>query len=526
MDLFSLAFVIFLFVSLLVFFIVGAINRKLKKRLMPQWTVLLVASVVFYALANVISLAYIVLSSLIAWLIGYLVQHKMFHPESQLTSGGQSERVEVLSPVYLEDHEKRKRYENALTAIAIVVNVGVLAVLKYFNFLVLNFNGLFKTSFPLYDFLIPIGLSFYTFTLIGYSVDTNKRTVKAEVNFLKFFLFVSYFPKVMQGPISSYDRLREDGLFDEHGFSEISFRPAFLRLAVGVLKKIAIANVIGTLVDLIYAHYGELNGAILFLGTILYSIQLYCDFSGFMDIVIGVSGLFGIRLEENFNMPYLSASTREFWRRWHITLGAWLRKYIYIPLGGNRVKTWRWMLNILAVWLVTGIWHGANWTFVLWGLYYFLIMVISKLLAPVRDKAKKLLKLEGHKTVLRILGIALTFTIVNFGWILFRSPSIADAGLYFAGLFKYAPVTFDVFAAVPYHYAYFIAAALSMIALIVGKTLYLHGDKIRTRLKRLSVLNNVAAYVAICFCVSFSIYMIIYSGSLGGSESTFIYFNF
>lgn len=527
MDLFSVSFVLFLGITLVIFFLCGLLNQKAHRPILPQWIVLLVASLVFYGFVNVMSLVYIVLSSLLTWFIGYLVQNKLFRPEREYLEGGGSEIVQILDPVYLPDHAERRRYENFLTALSIIANVAVLVVLKYYGFLIVNLNGLFHSDLPLYDFLIPLGLSFYTFTLIGYAVDVNRRQVVAEPHFFRFLLFVSYFPKVMQGPISSYDRLAKDGLFMEHRFNDVSFRPAFLRLAIGLLKKVAIADVIGLFVDLIYLHYLELNGAVLFLGTLLYAIQLYCDFSGFMDIVIGLSGLFGIPLEENFRTPYLSSSIREFWKRWHITLGEWLKKYLYIPLGGNRVPLWRWMLNILIVWFVSGLWHGANWTFIVWGLYYGLLLILSRLLRPLRSKAAHAIGLDRVPLLSRILSICWTFLLVDLGWVFFRAPSIAVAGGYLLGLFRYPKVTFDLIKAFPLSFGYLFVAGFLLLLLVLSRIIISKRDWIRERFHYPTLLKRFTHYTVICLAVSFSLYMIFCFNSISsGNDSSFIYFDF
>lgn len=386
MNFLSLKFFIFVLITFILFYVVRLIKIK-GKQIIPQWAILFVASLVFYGFTNVIYLIYILGSAAVTYVTSILVQYKFcdFLCASNIINSAIS-----VDPRSVKSHDDRRFYENLITFIAIAINVGVLIVLKYYNFFAETVNGVFSTNFTIYNFIIPLGISFYTFSLISYSVDCCQRKTKVELNPFKFILFVSYFPKVLQGPISSYDQLKQDGLFSGCSFKDNNYLKPIFRICIGIIKKVFIADIIGLYVNGIFANVGTTSSLLLILGSLLYTIQLYCDFSGFMDMALGISGLFGIKLEENFNTPYLSSSVSEFWRRWHITLGAWLRKYIYIPLGGNRVNKFRYIINIFIVWLVSGLWHGANWTFIIWGLFHGLCVTIEGLL----QKYKKSQKLE------------------------------------------------------------------------------------------------------------------------------------
>ncbi len=427
-DLFSLNFLILLATTFTLFYVVRGLNKLAKKVIIPQWSVLLVASLAFYGLSNWVYLVYLGASSLVSYLAALLTQHRLFQKESF----SQGEVVEYdLHPTFIESHTERRFYENFVTGVAVLVNVAALAILKYYNFFAGSVNSLFHLSLTTYNFIIPLGISFYTFSLIAYNVDCCKRDTIAEKNLLKFLLFVSYFPKILQGPISSYDTLKQDGLFGEHGFTETEYLKPLFRISIGLIKKIAIANVLNLYVNASYANLENQFGGSLLLTSLLYTIQLYCDFSGFADITIGISGLFGIRLEENFDTPYLSSSIQDFWRRWHITLGTWLKKYIYIPLGGNRVPIWRWVINTLIVWLVSGLWHGANWTFIVWGLYHGVLLVLCGLPRVIKKAGggdpfwKKnpnqyfgFFRLSVHSCLLILAG---------FYSVLTRSPKLRDS---------------------------------------------------------------------------------------------------
>ncbi len=515
MDLFSLEFIIFVASCFILYYLVFLINKAFKKRIIPQWTVLLAGSLFFYGFTNWIFLAYLGGSTLLSYLFAILCQYRFRKRDNESR--------------YVDSHAKRKKYENLLCALAIIINVGVLAALKYFNFFVDSINSLFHLSLNTYRFIVPLGISFYTFSLIAYNVDCCKRVTKAEINPAKFLLFVSYFPKVLQGPISSYDKLKEDGLFNQHNFVNNDYLKALFRISIGLVKKLVIANVVGLYVNKAYANLQTMFGFNLILISIFYAIQLYCDFSGFMDISIGVSNLFGIKLEENFDVPYISSSIQEFWRRWHITLGNWLKKYIYIPLGGNRVPIWRWIINTLIVWLVSGIWHGANWTFVVWGLFHGVLLVINGL--PKQMQKTKGISKEKKKPnlVLKALFVAITFILVDIGWIFFRADNIKDAARFGYHMIKvwhtsaYSP--FLDASLVNYNWL-LIVSSLILVVLIAFKVFSTYKTKIIDKIKYPACINYLGKYVFTIVFFSLAIFMLFYTKSINGGGSSFIYFDF
>lgn len=493
MSVFSLEFILFLSIAFVVYYLASLVNKLSKKTIIPQWIILLIASLVFYGLNNWLYPAFLGGSAVISYIAAMLCGEK-------------------------------KMMGKVATIVAIVINVGALATLKYCNFFIDSANSLFHAGWLTQNFIIPLGISFYTFSLISYNVDSYKNNGPLEKNPFKFLLFVSYFPKLLQGPISSYNKLKEDGLFENHSFIDNDYLNSFFRIAVGLIKKIAIANVIGLFVDTVYSNLGDVYGLHLFITMIFYAIQLYCDFSGFMDICIGVSGLFGIKLEENFKAPYLSTSIKEFWRRWHITLGAWLKKYIYIPLGGNRVCIFRWILNILIVWLVSGIWHGANWTFVVWGLYHGVLLVIGGLIAKANKKEK-----QEHNKVITCLKVCLTFLLVCLGWILFRANSIQEAAKYVWHMIKFWQGSgFNVFTDASLESARpFLFIAFALIAvLIIVYVITLKKDVISAKIKKYELVSFIARFVFVAACISFAIFAFLYLKNIGGGESSFIYFDF
>lgn len=512
MDLFSLEFIILLLGTFIVYYLLFVLNKAFKRVVVPQWPILLIASLIFYGFTNWIYLAFLGTSFLISYIFGLITQYRLFPNKN-------------FHPEVVESHLDRRAYENIMTTISIVLNVGILATLKYFNFFSTSIASIFHFSPFTINFIIPLGISFYTFSLIAYNVDCNKRTTKAELNPFKFLLFVSYFPKVLQGPISSYDKLKEDGLFNEHRFSDIDYLKCFFRISVGLVKKIVIANVIGLYVDAVYTNLTDSYGLTLLLTSVLYAIQLYCDFSGFMDITIGVSGLFGIKLEENFNIPYISSSIQEFWRRWHITLGNWLKKYIYIPLGGNRVPLWRWILNVLTVWLISGIWHGANWTFVIWGLFHGVLLILTGLPRFLKkDKDDK--KPNRIITILKIIG---TFLLVDIGWILFRSDSLPQAFTFVSNMVQVlVPNKYNVFVDTSLSSVnWLFIVSIAMVIILIGIRLLIHYQEvILSKFKKPNIAKYIPMFLVTVVFVSFAIFVFFYTKSIGGNASSFIYFDF
>lgn len=525
MDFFSLEFIIFLFSTFVLFYLSNLINRLTKKTIINQWLILLVASLIFYGFTNYVYLIYLAISFSVSYSAGLLCQYKLF---KNVTTPDSVESTYELNPYYIDSSRDRRKYEVFVTTIAILINVGILVVLKYFNFFCETINSLFNFGLTTYNFIIPLGISFYTFSLIAYNVDCYKRETKAEKNPLKFLLYVSYFPKILQGPISSFQKLKDDGLFNEHRFSEINYLKYFFRISIGLIKKIAIANVLNLYVNASYSNLNSSFGCSLILTSILYSTQLYCDFSGFADITIGVSGLFGIKMEENFDIPYISSSIQEFWRRWHITLGAWLKKYIYIPLGGNRVPIWKWAINILIVWFVSGIWHGANWTFIVWGLLHGLLLVLTGIPKQLK-KEKNVVQSTKKAGLLRVLSVTGTFAFVNLTWIFFRSQTIKESGQFILHLVQiWKTGQYSVFNdqnLVKTNFLLIIASIL-VIILILIKVISCRTPAFLARLSEKKYTKYIVTFATTVLFISIATFVHLYLTSIGGGESAFIYFDF
>lgn len=298
-----------------------------------------------------------------------------------------------------------------------------LLVFKYYNFLNdslsagLTAIGL-KFAMPGLNWAVPVGISFFTFQAVGYMLDVYHGRVKAEQNLLDYVLFVSFFPQVTSGPISTAEDLMPQ-IRATHTFDYEQGKLGLKQLLWGMLIKVVIADRLGLFVDTVYANYIYYSGATCFVASVFYTLQIYCDFAGYSLMAIGIARTLGFNLIDNFRRPYLAVSITDFWKRWHISLTRWLTRQVYIPLGGSRCSKIRTYWNILVTFLVSGIWHGANWTFIFWGVMHGAFQIIEKALGWQ--------KYDGKNWAVRIVRIAVTFLLVSFAWVFFRMPNIGDA---------------------------------------------------------------------------------------------------
>lgn len=307
----------------------------------------------------------------------------------------------------------------------------ILAVFKYYGFFARNFQLLFSkvgiaADFPVLDVILPVGISFYTFQAAGYIIDVYRGTVEPERSFLHYALFISFFPQLVAGPIERSKNLLGQ-LHEEHHYDEERVIRGLLLMGWGFFKKMVIADRAAILVTAVYDHYMDYTGMQIAIATMVFAVQIYCDFSGYSDIAIGAAQVMGFRLMENFHAPYFAKSVSEFWRRWHISLSTWFRDYVYIPLGGNRKGKWRKYLNLMVTFCVSGLWHGASWNFVVWGGLNGIYQVIGGLTEKFRDKAKKLLHVNTQCFSYRLFQGILTFGLVDFAWLFFRASGCQAA---------------------------------------------------------------------------------------------------
>lgn len=313
--------------------------------------------------------------------------------------------------------------------VALLLNFGLLFLFKYFNLFAGAADrlfGLLGLSGPglRLDLALPAGISFFTFQSAGYVMDVYRGKVPPERNLLRYALFVAFFPQLLAGPIGRADRLLPQ-LSRERRFSDENLKAGCLRILWGSVKKLMIADHLAVVANTAYADVAAHNGGQLLFAALCYSFQIYCDFSAYSDIAIGSARLFGVELTENFRLPYAARSIKEFWQRWHISLSTWFRDYLYFPLGGSRVSKARHCLNLLIVFLVSGLWHGSAWTFVIWGLVHGLLQVAGVCLKPLRERLYRLVPRENP--VLRFLSWLCVFGLVTAAWVFFRADSLTDA---------------------------------------------------------------------------------------------------
>lgn len=307
-----------------------------------------------------------------------------------------------------------KYKDKSILILTLFIHIILLVIFKYTDFFISNINNIFNTNFKLLNIALPIGISFYTFQIISYVIDVYRGKVKVQKSFLKLATYVSLFPQLIAGPIVRYEIIEDE--LDNRTHSFENFALGTRRFIIGLAKKVLIANMLGELCtkfDLI----NERSIVFYWLFAISYMLQIYFDFSAYSDMAIGLGKIFGFNFLENFNYPYISKSITEFWRRWHISLGSWFRDYVYIPLGGNRVSKIKFLRNILIVWLLTGIWHGASWNFIIWGLLFGILLIIEKLwLNKILDKLPNIIKRIYVLFIVMISFIIFNANTINTAW--------------------------------------------------------------------------------------------------------------
>ena len=381
---------------LLFFPLVTAVYFFLPHR--ARWVWLLAASYYFYMCWNVKYALLIALSTLITYASGLLI------------------------------HWRRKRL---WVLLSFASNLAILFFFKYFGFFLDNLTAalaLVGVAFkrPAFDVILPVGISFYTFQALSYTMDVYRGEVEPERNPFRYALFVSFFPQLVAGPIERSKNLLGQ-LYERHDFDPDRARDGMLLMLWGMFEKIVIADRLALLVDYVYDHYAQLPGATIVLATVFFAFQIYCDFGGYSHIAIGAAQVMGFTLMENFRRPYLAQSAAEFWRRWHISLSTWFRDYLYIPMGGSRRGAFRKYLNTMVTFLVSGLWHGANWSFVVWGGLNGAYQVAGALLRPARESFSRALGVRRERPLWTALRTLFTFCLVDFAWLFFRAPSFSAA---------------------------------------------------------------------------------------------------
>ncbi len=397
----------------LVFFpIVVALYFALPHRF--RWVMLLMASYYFYMCWNVTYVVLIVSTTVINYVAGIGI--------ARSKSG-------LIRLTYL--------------IAGLVTSLGILFFYKYFNFFGNSVNRLFEAfnifyRIPYYNVLLPVGISFYTFQTLSYTIDVYKKQKSPEYHFGIFALYVSFFPQLVAGPIERSTNLLPQ-FFEKHEFNYSRIRDGIYMMLWGFFKKVVIADRLSEYVNLVYGDPASHGSMHLLLATIFFAIQIYCDFSGYSDIAIGTAKIMGFSLMKNFNRPYFARNIREFWQRWHISLSTWFRDYLYIPLGGNRVLKVRWYFNLFITFLISGLWHGANWTFVIWGALHGFYMIFAIWTRNIRRLFSKQIGITKYPGIDHAMQVIITVLLSWFAWIFFRANSISDAVVIIKRLFEFIP---------------------------------------------------------------------------------------
>lgn len=402
----------------------------------------------------------------------------------------------------LVERFRGKKLAKLALALSAVASLGLLAYCKYADFFIENFNAVTGLSVPLLNIALPVGISFYTFQILSYVVDVYRGDVPAQRNFIDLAMYIAMFPQLIAGPIVRYSDIA--GSLKNRKTTLADASEGIRRFSIGLAKKILLANSAALLVSEFKA-YNEKTVLFYWLYALAYMLHIYFDFSGYSDMAIGLGRIFGFRFSENFNYPYISASITEFWRRWHISLGGWFRDYLYIPLGGNRVKPFRHVINILIVWAATGFWHGASWNFVLWGILYAALLLFEKYV--LHPKIRFAVPMHIY-----------TLLFVMLGFVLFDAASVTDAFASFKALFGFGGIPAADTASLYYLKSNIVLLVVAVIgATPLPKLLY---EKIGLRKyggKILAVVTPLAALASIALCTAYLI---------DGSFNPFVYFRF
>ena len=432
MNIVSFEFIVFVLLIIVAYFVLP------KKR---QWIVILLGNIVFYVGAGIQYIAYMLIISLATFLGAFYIEKVSLQGKSQLASV-------VSADEKREIKNKTLHTKKIISLWAILLAMGIWSVLKYSNFFIDNVNlvfGFLKINYEAKNvsWVLPLGISFYTFHAVGYLVDVYRNKYPAERNYAKYLTFISYFPHIIQGPFSRYDELGKN-IKEEHRFSYDRLCTGCARMLWGYFKKIVVADKIGIAATAIFADSATYSGVYMMFAMCAYGIQLYADFSGYMDIVCGFSHILGIELAENFRRPYFSKSVDEFWRRWHITLGTWFKDYVFYPVSmgktGQKLGKWarkKWgakmgklvpgYFALIFVWTATGLWHGANWTYLVWGYLNLLVIAISMQLTDFYTTIKAKLHINSENVLWQAFCIIRTFILVCFFRFFSAAPDIHTA---------------------------------------------------------------------------------------------------
>lgn len=405
--------------------------------------------------------------------------------------------------------DKYREKGKFILVLTCIFNLGILFVFKYLNFVIRNVNDLLAKDFTTFNIILPIGISFFTFQALSYVVDVYRKDAEVQKNPLYLGLYISFFPQLIAGPIVRYTTIEDQILNRKENFT--LFSNGVCRFISGMAKKVLLSNCMAIVVDRAFQlneMYSGLPVSLAWLGSIAYTFQIYYDFSGYSDMAIGLGQMFGFKFLENFNFPYVSKSISEFWRRWHISLGTWFKDYVYFPLGGSRVKNKdRIIINLLVVWFLTGVWHGAEWTFIIWGLLNFVFIALEKIISFEDLNIKPVFK--------HIYALFL----INLGWVIFRSTDLVEAGNYISSMFGFKNLGFAsdyTLMFIKENLVFFIAAIIFAMPITKRANLFLaEGNK--KFVKTFNIAYPLVMMLIFMICVCYLV---------KGTYNPFIYFNF
>lgn len=494
----SIHFLIFFPIVVFLYFLIPSKARYL-------W--LLAASYYFYMCWNVTYVLLLLFSTGVTYLSGWAIEYAGNRPW---------------------DGRKIQTYKKIFVAGSFFLNLSLLFLFKYFDFAIENINRILARCnlallSPSFDVILPVGISFYIFQALSYTMDVYRGEIHAEKNFLKYALFVSFFPQLVAGPIERSKNLLTQ-IQKEHPFNSERMRAGLCIMVWGYFQKLVLADRIAVIVDTVYNHPMDYRGCHFILASALFAIQIYCDFSGYSMIAIGAAEIMGFHLMDNFDCPYLAKTVEEFWRRWHISLTSWFRDYLYIPLGGNRRGKLRKYLNVMVVFLVSGLWHGAQWTFVIWGGLNGLFQVIGSATKGAREKIAGRLGLHTESIGHRCLKVVCTFILVDLTWVFFRANSVDDALYILRSMFT-APNPWIFFDGSLYELGLsqrqFGLLLFSIGILIAGDVLRYRGVKVTEVIFRQDLWCRWLIYIAaVMFILVFGVW------GVGYDAQAFVYFQF
>lgn len=407
----------------------------------------------------------------------------------------------------IESFADDKRKQKTFLVLSLIINFGILFVFKYYNFINTSIFNLLSCvglhwSVPGLDILLPVGISFYTFQAVGYSIDVFRGSIKAEKNFITYALFISFFPPLVAGPIERAKNLIPQFKI-EHSFNSNDVFEGIKQMIWGFFMKLCVADVLSGYVNAVYNNVANHNGSSLLVATIFFTFQIYCDFAGYSNIALGSARVMGYKITQNFRQPYFSTSIKEFWKRWHVSLSTWFMDYVYIPLGGNRVKYLRHLLNLMITFLISGLWHGANWTFILWGALHGTFLIIENV-------TKRLVNAPQNNTLVsKTMSTIVCFTLVSFAWIYFRANTVDDAFTIVSKIFTDRGTLFIDLPTLVY--------GLPALLILTVKDLK---DNFELKLNFMHSKYPFIRYVSVILLISY----ILLFGSL--SSAAFIYFQF